>query len=58
LTFILFLKWIANCLIYPNACWYAAAWSKQNISDAEFFIKLMEGCVCALVDLEDRMRVR
>jgi hypothetical protein len=30
----------------------------QNISEAEFFIRLMEGRVCALVDLEERMRVR
>ena len=58
LTFILFLRWIASCLIYPKACWYAAAWSMQNTSDAEFFIKLMAGRECALVDLEERTRVR
>lgn len=56
--FILPLKWIANCRIYPNACWYAAVWSMQNISEAEFFIKLMEGRVYVLVDLTERTRVR
>lgn len=34
------------------------AWSTQKTSEAEFFIKLMEGNVWALVDLEDRIKVR
>lgn len=57
-TFMLFRRWIASCRIYPNACWYAAAWSRQNTSLAEFFIRLMDGSVCAVVDLEDRIRVK
>lgn len=34
------------------------AWSTQNTSEAEFFIKLIEGNVWTLVDLEDRIKVR
>ena len=34
------------------------AWSTQKTSEAEFFIKLIEGNVWALVDLEDRIKVR
>lgn len=34
------------------------AWSTQKTSEAEFFIKLMEGNVWALVDLEERIKVR
>ena len=34
------------------------AWSTQKTSEAEFFIKLIEGNVWALVDLEDRINVR
>lgn len=44
--------------MYPKACWYAVAWSTQKTSEAEFFIKLIEGNVWALVALEDRIKVR
>jgi len=30
----------------------------QYISDAEFFMRLMDGSVCALVDLHERTSVR
>ena len=54
----LFLRWIASCLMYPNARWYDAAWSAQKSSLAEFFMRLIAGSVCALVDLHERTRVR
>lgn len=57
-VFMLFRKWMASCLMYPNACWYDAEWSVQNSSLAEFFIRLIAGSVCALVDLHERTRVR
>lgn len=43
--------------MYPNACWYAVAWSAQKMSEAEFFIKLIEGRVWALVDFELRISI-
>ena len=44
--------------MYPNACWYEAAWSAQKSSLAEFFMRVIEGNVCALVDLHDRTNVK
>ena len=49
---------MASWRMYPKACWYAVAWSRQNKSEAEFFMRLMEGRVWALVDFEHRMSDR
>ena len=58
LTLILFLRRIASWRMYPNACWYAALWFIVYTSDAEFFIRLINGREYAVVVLHERTSVR
>lgn len=44
--------------MYPKACWYAAAWFRQKISEAEFFMNVMKGNECELVDFDECTRAR